>query len=174
MLLDFDCPKFLWAEAVNTAWYVLNRTTIRKIINKTPYEILKGKIPKLSYFHPFGTKCYILNTKDQIGKFDAKSEIGIFLGYSSKGQAYRVFNKKSRKVEESIQIKFDSSHPSLPLHSDISNYDFLPLSSYLETGETSNKEDSAPPVASSETDSSVNPEAPCSHQKKAPSFSNYR
>ncbi|CAN1279836.1 Retrovirus-related Pol polyprotein from transposon TNT 1-94 [Linum perenne] len=106
MLLDFNTPKRFWAEAVSTACYVLNRTLIRKELDKTPYELLKNKTPSISYFHPFGCHCFILNTKDHLGKFDAKSCEAIFLGYSSKSKAFRVFNKVSGKVEESIHVAF--------------------------------------------------------------------
>ena len=66
--------KYFWAEAVNTACYILNRATIRKILNKTPYELWKGKKPIISYFHVFGCDCYVLNNKDNLGKYDAKSD----------------------------------------------------------------------------------------------------
>ncbi|CAN1304210.1 Retrovirus-related Pol polyprotein from transposon TNT 1-94 [Linum perenne] len=82
MMLDHSTPKYFWAEAVSTACYILNRTLIRKILNKTPYELLKNKTPNLNYFHPFGCRCFLLNTKDLLGKFDARSVEGIFLGYS--------------------------------------------------------------------------------------------
>ena len=75
---------------------------------KTPYEIWKDKKPNISYFHPFGCKVFILNNdKDNLGKFDAKSDVGIFLGYSTNRKAYKVFNSRTKVVEESIHIKFD-------------------------------------------------------------------
>ena len=61
----------------------------------------------------FGSKCFILNTKDNLGKFDAKSNVGIFLGYSSYSKAYRVFNKKTMVIEESVHVVFDESNESL-------------------------------------------------------------
>ncbi|CAN1336948.1 Retrovirus-related Pol polyprotein from transposon TNT 1-94 [Linum perenne] len=80
MLLDHDTPKKFWAEAVSTACYILNRTIIRKTLNKTSYELFKGRTPNISYFHPFVCKCFVLSTKDYRGKFDAKSNEAIFLG----------------------------------------------------------------------------------------------
>ncbi|KAK8508672.1 hypothetical protein V6N13_116185 [Hibiscus sabdariffa] len=83
---------------------------IRPILNKTPYEILKNKRPNISYFHPFGCKCFVLNNgKDNLGKFDAKSDEAIFLGYSLNSKAYRVFNKRTLVVEESIHVVFDDN-----------------------------------------------------------------
>ena len=106
MICENDLPKYFWAEAVNTACYVLNRTLIRKSLKKTPYELWNGIKPTLHYFHVFGCKCFILNTKDNLGKFDAKTHDGIFLGYSSTSKAYRVFNKITRIVEETIHVTF--------------------------------------------------------------------
>ena len=112
MLCNNNLPKYFWAEAVNTACYISNRVFIRPILKKTPYELWKGKRPNISYFHPFGTKCYILNNgKDQLAKFDAKSDEGVFLGYSLTSKAYRVFNKRTLVVEESIHVAFDDDMP---------------------------------------------------------------
>nr|CAN62159.1 hypothetical protein VITISV_041771 [Vitis vinifera] len=86
MLNENNLPKYFWAEAVNTSCYVLNRILLRPILNKTPYELWKNKKPNISYFKVFRCKCFILNTKDNLEKFDAKSDIGIFLGYSTSMQ----------------------------------------------------------------------------------------
>ena len=83
-----NLPNYFWAEAVNTSCYILNRVLIRSSLNKTPYELWKNKKPNISYFKVFGSKCFILIIKDNLGKFDAKSNVGIFLGYSSSSKAY--------------------------------------------------------------------------------------
>ncbi|CAN1345666.1 Retrovirus-related Pol polyprotein from transposon TNT 1-94 [Linum perenne] len=129
MLLDFNTSKRFWAEAVSTACYILNRTLIRKGLNKTPYELLKNKVPLIGYFHPFGCRCFVLNTKDKLGKFDARSCESIFLGYSSKSKAFRVFNKHTGKVEESIHVTFDDKPQSGNLFSDEDVVSSLPPSS---------------------------------------------
>ncbi|XP_073137180.1 uncharacterized protein [Henckelia pumila] len=64
--------------------------------------------PNVSYFKIFGSKCYIHNNgKSHLTAFDAKSDEGIFLGYSSISKVYRVFNKRTLNVEESVHIVFD-------------------------------------------------------------------
>ncbi|KAH9671627.1 Integrase catalytic domain-containing protein [Citrus sinensis] len=68
--------------------------------------------PNIGYFKVFGCKCFILNTKDNLGKFDPKSNVGIFLGYSNSSKAYRVYNKNTLVVEESMHVTFDESNPS--------------------------------------------------------------
>lgn len=112
MLNENTLPKYFWAEAVNTACYVLNRVLIRPHLNKTPYELWKDRKPNISYFKIFRCKCFILNTKDNLGKFDPKSDVGIFLGYSNSSKAYRVYNKRTLVVEESMNVTFDESNPS--------------------------------------------------------------
>lgn len=79
MLVENNLPKYFWAEVVNTSCYILNRILIRPILKKTPYELWNDKKPNISYFHAFGCKCFILNSgKDNLGKFDAKADEGIF------------------------------------------------------------------------------------------------
>ena len=113
MLHENNLPTYFWAETINTSCYILNRVLIRPSLDKTPYEFWKNKKPNISYFKVFGSKCFILNTKDNLGNFDAKSNIGIFLGYSLSSKAYRVFNNKTMVVEESIHVVFDESNDSL-------------------------------------------------------------
>ncbi|GJS27282.1 retrovirus-related pol polyprotein from transposon TNT 1-94 [Tanacetum coccineum] len=80
-------------------------------IRKTPYEILRGRKPTLDYFRVFGSKCFILNTKDYLTKFDPKSYEGVFLGYSQNSKAYIILNKHTRKIEESLNVTFDETPP---------------------------------------------------------------
>ena len=107
MLNEYSLPKYFWAEAINTACYILNRVLVRPLLTKIPYELWNNKKPNVSYFKVFGCKCFILNEKDNLGKFDAKSDEGIFLGYSSISKAFRIFNKRTLIIEESIHVVFN-------------------------------------------------------------------
>ncbi|KAL5569300.1 hypothetical protein UlMin_025875 [Ulmus minor] len=111
LLNENNLPKYFWGEAVHASCYVLNRVSIRPILKKTPYELWKGKKPNISYFKVFGCKCFILNQKDDLGKFDSKSDVGIFLGYSTSSKAFRVYNRRTLVVEESMHVIFDESNP---------------------------------------------------------------
>ncbi|GJY17512.1 retrovirus-related pol polyprotein from transposon TNT 1-94 [Tanacetum coccineum] len=111
MLNEKLLPQTFWCNAVDTSTYILNRILIRAILGKTPYELLKGRKPTLDYFRVFGSKCFILNTKDYLTKFDPKSYEGIFLGYSQNSKAYIILNKHTRKVEESLNVTFDETPP---------------------------------------------------------------
>ena len=109
MLNENVLPKYFWVKIVNTACYVLNRVLIRPHLNKTPYELWKDRKPNIDYFKVFGCKCFILNTKENLSKFDPKSDIGIFLGYSNSSKTY---NKRTLVVEETMHVTFDESNPS--------------------------------------------------------------
>ena len=114
MLTKDGLPLYFWAKAVNTTCYIINRVMVRPIIKKIPYELYKGKKPNLSHFKAFGCVCYILNNgKSDVEKFDKRSDKGIFLGYASNVRAYRVFNKRTLVVEESLHVIFDESNSKL-------------------------------------------------------------
>ena len=76
-------------------------------MGKTPYEIWRGKKPNLSHFHIFGSKCYILNDREHLGKFDSKSDEGVFLGYSNDKRAYRVYNMRTQTILEFANVVVD-------------------------------------------------------------------
>ncbi|GJU57778.1 retrovirus-related pol polyprotein from transposon TNT 1-94 [Tanacetum coccineum] len=98
-------------NAIDTSTYIINRVSIKRILGKTPYELLRGSKPNLNYFRVFGSKCFILNTKDYLTKFDPKSYEGVFLGYSQNSKAYIILNKQTMKVEESLNVTFDETPP---------------------------------------------------------------
>jgi len=110
MLNENNTSQVFWADAMNTACYISNRAYLTKEHGKTPYELYKGRKPNITHLHVFGCKCFIHNNgKDNLGKFDAKSDEGLFLGYSSHSHAYRVFNKRTCVVEESVHVVFDEN-----------------------------------------------------------------
>nr|GEZ85938.1 hypothetical protein [Tanacetum cinerariifolium] len=107
MLIFAKAPLFLWAEAVATTCYTLNRYLIHTLHEKTYYELLKGKKPDLKYFRIFDSLCYPTNDYDNVGKLKAKADIGIFVGYAPTKKAYRVYNKRTRKIQETVHVTFD-------------------------------------------------------------------
>nr|GFB39279.1 retrovirus-related Pol polyprotein from transposon TNT 1-94 [Tanacetum cinerariifolium] len=107
MLIYAKDPLFLWAEAVATACYTQNRSIIGHCHGKTPYELLHDKKPDLSYLYVFGALCYPNNDSENLGKLQAKADIGIFIGYTPKKKAYRIYNRRSQKIIETIHVDFD-------------------------------------------------------------------
>ncbi|GKE49278.1 putative ribonuclease H-like domain-containing protein, partial [Tanacetum coccineum] len=106
-------PQQNRAKAVNTACYVQNRVLVIKPHNKTPYELFLGRKPALSFMRPFGCPVTILNTIDHLGKFDGKADKGFFIGYSTNSKAFRVFNSRTRIVEENLHVKFSEDTPNI-------------------------------------------------------------
>ncbi|KAL8155216.1 hypothetical protein AgCh_000556 [Apium graveolens] len=107
MFEEAKLPTYFWAEAVQTACFTQNATLINKH-GKTPYEMMKKKMPNLKYFHVFGCKCFVLKTHpEQLSKFDLKADKGIFVGYPLSIKAFRVYNLRTKVVMESINVSFD-------------------------------------------------------------------
>ncbi|GKC62563.1 putative ribonuclease H-like domain-containing protein, partial [Tanacetum coccineum] len=113
MLADSKLPTTFWAEAVSTACYVQNRVLVVKPHNKTPYELFRGIKPAIGFMKPFGCHVTILNTLDKLGKFDGKSDEGFFVGYSLSSKAFRVYNIRTRKVQENLHVGFLENKPML-------------------------------------------------------------
>ncbi|GKC02736.1 putative ribonuclease H-like domain-containing protein [Tanacetum coccineum] len=113
MLADSKFPTTFWAKAVNTACYMQNRVLVVKHHNKTPYELFHGRTPTLSFMRPFGYPVTILNTIDHLGKFDGKADEGFFVGYSLNSKVCRVFNSRTRIVEENLHIRFSENTPNI-------------------------------------------------------------
>ena len=110
MLSEYGLPHYLWAEAVNTSCYISNHVFLYKNTSKTSFEIYFSRKPNVSYFTVFGCKYFVLNTKNNLGKFDAKSYEAIFVGYSNISKAYRVFNRLILTIKESMHVKFKESN----------------------------------------------------------------
>ncbi|GJS38703.1 uncharacterized mitochondrial protein-like protein [Tanacetum coccineum] len=95
------------AEAVATACYTQNRSIIRLHHEKTPYELLHDKPPDLSFFHVFGALCYPTNDSENLVKLQPKADIGIFIGYAPIKKAFRIYNRRTRRIIETIHVDFD-------------------------------------------------------------------
>ena len=84
----------------------------RKILDKTPYELLTKNKTNIKYFRVFGCKCFVLNKSTRLSKFESKTIEGIFVGYGSNSYTYRYYNPLSGRVEESINVEFDENNGS--------------------------------------------------------------
>ena len=109
MINEYRLPQYLWAKAVNTLCYISNRIYFCKNTSKTPFEIYFLRKLNVSYFRVFCCS-FVLNTKDNVDKFDAKSYETIFFGYLNSSKAYRVFNMSILTIEEPIHVKFEESN----------------------------------------------------------------
>ncbi|GJS33564.1 retrovirus-related pol polyprotein from transposon TNT 1-94 [Tanacetum coccineum] len=107
MLIFSKAPMFLWAEAVATACYTQNRSLIHTRHDKTPYELVHNKKPDLTFFRVFGALCYPTNDSENLGKLQPRADIGIFIGYAPSRKGYRIYNKRTRQIMETIHVQFD-------------------------------------------------------------------
>nr|GFB55836.1 retrovirus-related Pol polyprotein from transposon TNT 1-94 [Tanacetum cinerariifolium] len=134
MLTFANLPSFLWAEAIETACFTQNRSVIHKRFDKTPYELINKRKSNIKFFRVFGCRCYLLNDFKDVRKLKAKGDIEVFVGYSKESAAFRIYNKRTLKINESMNVNFDelSKMASKP-------FSLQPgLSNLNETGKSSN------------------------------------
>nr|GEY29261.1 retrovirus-related Pol polyprotein from transposon TNT 1-94 [Tanacetum cinerariifolium] len=110
---DFKLPDDNHAEAVNTSCYVQNRVLVASPHHKTPYEILLSRTHSIRFMRPFGCPVTILNTLDPQGKFDGKADKGFLVRYSVSSKAFRVFNSRTRIIQETLHINFLENKPNI-------------------------------------------------------------
>ncbi|GJS20427.1 retrovirus-related pol polyprotein from transposon TNT 1-94 [Tanacetum coccineum] len=105
------------AEAVAIACYTQNRSLIHTRHNKTPYELVNDKKPDLNFLRVFCALCYPTNDSEDLGKLRPTTDIGIFVGYAPNRKGYRIYNKRTRKIMETIHVQFDElTEPMAPVH----------------------------------------------------------
>ncbi|GJR06676.1 retrovirus-related pol polyprotein from transposon TNT 1-94 [Tanacetum coccineum] len=152
MLIYAKAPLFLWAEAVATACYTQNRSMIRRRHGKTPYELLHNKPPDLSYLHVFGALCYPTNDSENLGKLQPKADIGIFIGYAPTKKAFRIYNRRTRRIIETIHVDFDELTAMASEHSSSGPalHEMTPVS--ISSGLVPNPSPSTPFVPPSRSD----------------------
>nr|GEV49346.1 hypothetical protein [Tanacetum cinerariifolium] len=107
MLIFSKALMFLWAKIVATACYTQNRYLIHNRHNKTPYEIVHDKEHDLKFLRVFGAICYPTNDSEDLGKLRPTADIGIFVSYAPNRKGYRIYNKRTRRIMETIHIQFD-------------------------------------------------------------------
>ena len=109
MLKEAKLHDSYWREAVYTTVYVQNRGQLRVNSHKTPYELWFGRPVSVKYFRVFGSKCYIKREDDNLGKFEYRTNEGIFLGYSSTKKTYKCYNIRLHKIIESANVTVDDT-----------------------------------------------------------------
>ncbi|GJV17015.1 putative ribonuclease H-like domain-containing protein, partial [Tanacetum coccineum] len=107
MLCAAKVPLYFWAEAIATTCFTQNRSLIIPRHEKTPYDIINGQKLSIKFFHIFGSLCYIVRDGENLEKMKEKGDACIFIGYSTHSRAYKVYNKRSRVIVETIHVNFD-------------------------------------------------------------------
>ncbi|GJT74685.1 retrovirus-related pol polyprotein from transposon TNT 1-94 [Tanacetum coccineum] len=107
MLSASKLPLFFWAEAITTACYTQNRSIIILTHEKTAYHIINDRKPLIKHLHIFGCTCYLTRDGENLDKMKEKGDSCILVGYSTQSKGYRVYNKRTRLIVESIHLRFD-------------------------------------------------------------------
>ena len=107
MLKASGLPGSFWGEAVNTAVYILNRTTTRGTRRKMPYELWNGSTPAINHLRSFGCVVHVKNVGPHPKKLDDRSRPMIFVGYEPGSKAYRVYDPTICRVHISRDVAFD-------------------------------------------------------------------
>lgn len=107
MILAKGLPKKLWAEAINTAAYILNRASKEELKNKSPYEMWHGSRASISHLRVFGTKVYVHIPKQKRLKWDSKADRGIHVGYGDETKGYKIWYSNRNKVEVQRDVIFE-------------------------------------------------------------------
>nr|GEZ99287.1 hypothetical protein [Tanacetum cinerariifolium] len=108
-----------YEQAVATVCYTQNRSVIHTHHHKTPYELVHNKKPDLTFFRVFGALCYPTNDSEDLRKLQPTANTGIFFGYAPSRKGYRIYNKRTRRIMETIHVQFDElTEPMAPVHLD--------------------------------------------------------
>ncbi|GJX96129.1 retrovirus-related pol polyprotein from transposon TNT 1-94 [Tanacetum coccineum] len=131
MLSASKLPLSFWAEAVATACYTQNRSIIILTHGKTVYHIINDRKPSIKHLHIFGCICYITRDGENLDKMKEKGDPCVMVGYSTQSKGYRVYNKRTHLIVESIYIKFDEIKEMMSDH----NNPVLPRQNVVPTAE---------------------------------------
>ena len=111
MMNEQTIGQTYWVEEIHTTIHILNKAHLRSNSDKTPYELWYGRPASIKHFKVFGSKCYIKNNNENLGKYDDRANEGIFLGYATNSKGYRCFNKRLHKLVDCIDLKVDEGVP---------------------------------------------------------------
>nr|GEX46312.1 hypothetical protein [Tanacetum cinerariifolium] len=107
MLSATKVPLFFWAKAIATTCFTQNHSLVIPQHEKTPYHIINDQKPSVKFFHIFGSLCYIVRDGENLDKMKEKGDACIFVGFCAQSRAFRVFNKRTRVIVETIHVNFD-------------------------------------------------------------------
>ena len=107
--MDYKLTDIFWTQVVHTSVHIQNRVMLRNNIDKTPYDLWKGRPTNVKHFRVFGSKCYIKREYGKMGKFDSRVDKGILVGYSSTRKEYKYQNLRLNKFVKSINVTIDET-----------------------------------------------------------------
>ena len=105
MMKENNISQTFWVESIHTVVHILNKSHLRPNNDKTPYELWFGRPASIKHFKVFGSKCYIKNNDEHLGKYDDRVDEDIFLGYATNNKGYRCYNKRLHKWLTTLTLK---------------------------------------------------------------------
>jgi hypothetical protein len=121
MMNEKNIGQTYWVESIHTTVHVLKKSHLRPQSDKKPYELWFGRPASIKHFKVFGSKCYIKNNDENLGKYDDRVDEGIFLGYATNSKGYRCYNKRLHKMVDCIDVKVDEGIPTREMYSNESS-----------------------------------------------------
>jgi hypothetical protein len=121
MMNEKNIGQTYWVEVIHTTIHVLNKSHLRLQSDKTPYELWYGRPASIKHFKVFGSKCYIKNNDENLGKYDDRVDEGIFLGYATNSKGYICYNKRLHKMVDCIDVKVDEGIPTREVYNNESS-----------------------------------------------------
>jgi hypothetical protein len=138
--------------------HVLNKAHLKPQSDKTPYELWYGRPTSIKHFKVFGSKCYIKNNDENLGKYDDRANEGIFLGYATNSKGYICYNKRLHKMVDCIDIKVDEGIPTREVYNNESYTEDIAKVEDEQVQESENEDSKSDEDSDTQTDS--NQQAP--------------
>jgi hypothetical protein len=153
MMNEKNIGQTYWVEAIHTTVHVLNKAHLRPQSDKTPYELWFGRPASIKHFRVFGSKCYIKNNDENLGKYDDREDEGIFLGYATNSKGYRCYNKRLHKMVDCIDVKIDEGIPAREVYSNESSTEDTTKAEDEQVQESENEDSESDEDSDTQTDS---------------------
>jgi FtsZ-interacting cell division protein YlmF len=153
MMNEKNICQTYWVEAIHTTVHVLNKAHLRPQSDKTPYELWFGRPASIKQFRVFGSKCYIKNNDENLGKYDDREDEGIFLRYATNSKGYRCYNKRLNKMVDCIDVKIDEGIPAREVYSNETSTEDTAKSEDEQVQESENEDSELDEDSDTQTDS---------------------
>jgi hypothetical protein len=164
MMNEKNVGQTYWVEEIHTKFHVLNKAHLKPQSDKTPYELWYGRPASIKHFKVFGRKCYIKNNDENLGKYDDRSDEGIFLGYATNSQGYIFYNKMLHKMVDYIDVKVDEGIPAREVYNNESSIRDTAKAEDEQVQESENEDSESDEDLDTQTDS--NQQAPSNSSSK--------
>jgi hypothetical protein len=153
MMNEKNIGQTYWVEAIHTAVHVLNKAHLKPQSEKTPYELWFGRPASIKHLRVFGSKCYIKNNDENLGKYDDRADEGIFLVYATNSKGYIFYNKRLHKMVDCIDVKIDEGIPAREVYGNETSTEYTAKAEDEQVQELENEDSESDEDLDTQTDS---------------------